>query len=64
MNPWGFVAIGLGILLIIIGVTGSYENVKSAITGKASAPSPGNPNRTPSPPVVPGILSPGGARPL
>lgn len=36
MNPWGFVAIGIGVLLIIIGVTGSYENVKAAITGHAS----------------------------
>jgi hypothetical protein len=48
VNPWGFVAIGVGILLIIIGVTGSYENVKAAITGHASttakastAPAPG-----------------------
>jgi hypothetical protein len=35
MNPWGFVAIGVGVLLIIIGVTGSYDNVKAAITGRA-----------------------------
>lgn len=35
MNPWGFVAIGLGILLVIMGVMGTYGNVQAAITGHA-----------------------------
>lgn len=34
MNPWGLVVIGLGILLVIMGVKGSYENVVAALTGR------------------------------
>lgn len=38
MNPWGFLVIGLGALLIIMGVTGSYTRVKDAITGHTTGP--------------------------
>lgn len=36
MNPWGFLILGLGILLIIMGVTGSYTKVETAITGTSA----------------------------
>lgn len=45
MNPWAFIAIALGILLIIIGVKGSQHNITGAITGKktgTSAPTTGS----------------------
>ena len=46
MNPWAFIAIALGILLIIIGVKGSQHNITGAITGKktgsSTAPSSGS----------------------
>jgi hypothetical protein len=48
MNPWGFLIIGVGVLAIIIGVTGSYESVKSAITGKAATTTA---KTTPTPPT-------------
>lgn len=38
MNPWALLVIGLGILLIIMGVKGSYGNVVSALTGKPYKP--------------------------
>lgn len=46
MNPWAFVAIALGILVIIIGVKGTQHNVTSTLTGKktggqTTAPAPG-----------------------
>ena len=31
MNPWGFLILGLGVLLLIMGVTGSYKKVKAAM---------------------------------
>jgi hypothetical protein len=34
MNPLGFAAIGLGILIMIIGVKGSQHNIVSALTNK------------------------------
>lgn len=36
MNPWGFLILGLGILLLIMGVTGSYKKVETAITGTST----------------------------
>lgn len=36
MNPWGFLILGLGALLLIMGITGSYQKVTSAITGRSS----------------------------
>lgn len=35
MNPWALVVIGIGILLVIIGVKGTQQNVKGAITGSS-----------------------------
>jgi hypothetical protein len=56
MNPWGFVIIGLGVLAVIIGVTGSYENVKGAITGhSAAAPTPKKTATQPKPTPPPGV---------
>lgn len=40
MNPWGFFILALGALLLIMGVTGSFTKVKSAITGKAASGAP------------------------
>ena len=37
MNPWAFVIIGLGIMLIIIGVKGTQHDIASAVTGSAKA---------------------------
>lgn len=34
MNPLGFLVIGLGILLVIVGVKGSQHNLASALTRK------------------------------
>lgn len=44
MNPLGFLVIGLGILIVIVGVKGSQHNLVGALTHKpattttASAP--------------------------
>lgn len=35
MNPWGLVIVAVGVLLLIIGVKGSYSNVASALKSKA-----------------------------
>lgn len=35
MNPWGIVVLGLGVLIIIMGVKGSYGNVVKALKSKA-----------------------------
>lgn len=45
MNPWAFLVIGIGILLVIMGVKGSYPNVVSALTGRThtTAANPSNP---------------------
>lgn len=37
MNPWALVIIGIGILLIIMGIKGSYGGVVSALTGKGNS---------------------------
>lgn len=34
MNPWSLVILGIGVMLIIIGVQGSYGKVVSALTGR------------------------------
>lgn len=34
MNPWAFIAIAVGILVIIIGVKGTQHHVAGALTGK------------------------------
>lgn len=36
MNPWGFVVIGLGIIMIIIGVKGSQHNIVAALKGQSA----------------------------
>lgn len=33
MNPWGFLVILLGILIIIMGIKGTQHEVAAAITG-------------------------------
>lgn len=53
MNPWALVVIGLGVLLLIMGVTGSYSEVKQALTGK-----PAKPGTTPASPVFPSPANP------
>lgn len=35
MNPWGFLVILLGIVIMIIGVKGTQHGVIAAITGKS-----------------------------
>lgn len=35
MNPWGIIFLGIGVLMLIMGITGSYDKVRSAITGRA-----------------------------
>jgi hypothetical protein len=45
MNPWAFLVIGIGIVLIIIGIKGTQHNITSAITG---IPHPGTGVQTPS----------------
>jgi hypothetical protein len=42
MNPWGAVIAGLGVLLVIMGVKGSYVNIESALTGKKHSPAGSN----------------------
>lgn len=37
MNPLGFLVIGLGILLVIVGVKGSQHNLVAALTHKPAA---------------------------
>jgi hypothetical protein len=37
MNPWAFIAIAVGILVVIIGVKGTQHHVASALTGKQTA---------------------------
>jgi hypothetical protein len=37
VNPWAFIAIAVGILVIIIGVKGSQHHVASALTGKTTS---------------------------
>jgi hypothetical protein len=36
MNPLGIVVVLLGVLLVIVGVSGSQHNLLSALTGKAT----------------------------
>lgn len=36
MNPWAFIAIAIGVIVIIIGIKGTQHHVASALTGKAS----------------------------
>lgn len=65
MNPWALVILGIGVLLVIIGVKGSYGNVVGALTGKpytGGKPPVAPPN--PFPGVTPGILGPHGRLPL
>ena len=38
MNPWAFVSIGVGIILIIIGVKGSQHNIAAAIVNRGNKP--------------------------
>jgi hypothetical protein len=53
MNPWGFILVALGIVLIMIGITGSqhkilqiFKGIPSAARGKTvAAPAPQN-NKT------------------
>jgi hypothetical protein len=41
MNPWGFVFLGAGVLLIIAGAKGSYPAIEKALTGHAPPPTAG-----------------------
>ncbi len=34
MNPWGIVLLALGVLVIILGVKGTYTAVETKLTGK------------------------------
>lgn len=52
MNPWGFVVIGLGVLLVIMGVKGTYENVANAL--KSTGPATGRITTVPKLSHVPG----------
>lgn len=36
MNPLGIVVVALGVMLIIVGVSGSQHKLVSALTGKAA----------------------------
>lgn len=38
MNPWGIIVIFLGIVLIVLGVKGTYPGVETLITGKPHQP--------------------------
>lgn len=42
MNPWALVIVLIGVMLIIIGVQGSYGKVISALTGKEYNPNKSN----------------------
>lgn len=35
MNPWGFILLALAVLIIILGIKGTYSNVETRLTGKA-----------------------------
>jgi hypothetical protein len=67
MNPWALVILGIGILLIIMGVKGSYGGVIGALTGKpytGVSSSSGSPGKLPhggQPPMNlhTGVPSPG-----
>jgi hypothetical protein len=54
MNPWAFVVIGIGVLLIIVGVKNSYENVVKAFTGHYNTTSltAFNPGSSGNPPPI------------
>ena len=55
MNPWALVALGIGVLLIIIGVKGSYGNLVDAFTGHKYNPGTSGGSTT-NPPLAPGPL--------
>lgn len=68
MNPWAFLVILLGLVLVIVGIKGTQHNITSAITGKqhqGAAPTvatgppgtSGNPSGTPAP-HQPGVPNP------
>jgi hypothetical protein len=47
MNPWGFILVALGVVLIMIGITGSqhkilqvFKGIPSAASGNAKAANP------------------------
>lgn len=59
MNPWALVILGIGILLIIMGVKGSYGGVIGALTGKPySGGTGGSSSGSKSKPLKP-IIPPG-----
>ena len=60
MNPWALVILGIGVLLIIMGVKGSYENVVQALTGhkgSASSSSGSLPFNPLTGPILPHLLN-------
>ena len=56
MNPWAFLVIMVGILLIIIGVKGSQHNIVAAITGHTPQASTANTTAATNPPPAGTIL--------
>jgi hypothetical protein len=52
MNPLGFLVIGLGILIVIVGVKGSQHNLVAALTHKPSTAT----SATTKPTTKPGTL--------
>lgn len=58
MNPWGFIIIGLGMILFIVGFKGAQHDILSAITGHtqsgstASSSGGGGKSGTGQPPPV------------
>jgi hypothetical protein len=40
MNPWAFIAIAVGILVIIIGIKGTQHVIAGVITGRSSGSTP------------------------
>lgn len=52
MNPWAFICIAVGLLLIIIGVKGSQHTVASALVGHPTGGSSNTPAGNNAPPTT------------
>lgn len=42
MNPWAFIVIAIGVIVIVIGVKGTQHNITAAIVGHPTGSSGGS----------------------
>lgn len=62
MNPWGAILVAVGILLIMIGITGSQHKILQVFKGIPAAASgggaaPATTQSGPTPITAPGVLT-------